>query len=101
MLVPIERRVPDVLRAATLPSARIPTIVLVAQSDEADRIDGFDLGADDCVTKAFSPRELVARVPRSRSRARSKLLRSQRRRLGSPAHRDRVRDSRGASRSSR
>jgi DNA-binding response OmpR family regulator len=52
----------DVLRTAALPSARIPTIMLTARSDEADRIVGLELGADDYVTKPFSPREVVARV---------------------------------------
>ena len=40
----------------------IPIIVLTARDDEADRIVGLELGADDYVTKPFSPRELVARV---------------------------------------
>jgi DNA-binding response OmpR family regulator len=52
----------DVLRAASLPSARIPTIMLTARSDESDRVVGLELGADDYVTKPFSPREVVARV---------------------------------------
>jgi DNA-binding response OmpR family regulator len=39
-----------------------PVILLTARSGEADRIVGLDLGADDYVTKPFSPRELVARV---------------------------------------
>ncbi|HEX3456866.1 MAG TPA: response regulator transcription factor [Candidatus Baltobacteraceae bacterium] len=52
----------DVLRAASLPEARIPTIMLTARADEADRIVGLELGADDYVTKPFSPREVVARV---------------------------------------
>jgi DNA-binding response OmpR family regulator len=52
----------DVLRAASSSSARIPTIMLTARADEADRIVGLELGADDYVTKPFSPRELVARV---------------------------------------
>jgi len=52
----------DVLRAAALPEARIPTIMLTARGEEADRIVGLELGADDYVTKPFSPRELVARV---------------------------------------
>ena len=52
----------DVLRAASSANARIPTIMLTARSDEADRIVGLELGADDYVTKPFSPRELVARV---------------------------------------
>ena len=52
----------DVLRAASAPGARIPTIMLTARSDEADRIVGLELGADDYVIKPFSPREVVARV---------------------------------------
>jgi len=39
-----------------------PVIMLTARGEEADRIMGLDLGADDYVTKPFSPRELVARV---------------------------------------
>ncbi len=52
----------DVLRSASLPNAHIPTIVLTARGEEADRIVGLELGADDYVAKPFSPRELVARV---------------------------------------
>jgi len=40
----------------------VPIIILTAQSDEADRLIGLELGADDYITKPFSPRELVARV---------------------------------------
>jgi DNA-binding response OmpR family regulator len=40
----------------------IPVILLTARSQETDRIVGLELGADDYVTKPFSPRELVARV---------------------------------------
>src|SRR5688572_4310631 len=40
----------------------IPVILLTARGDESDRIAGLDLGADDYVTKPFSPRELAARV---------------------------------------
>jgi DNA-binding response OmpR family regulator len=40
----------------------IPVIMLTAKGDEADRVAGFDRGADDYVTKPFSPKELVARV---------------------------------------
>ncbi len=40
----------------------LPIIMLTARAAEADRIAGFDAGADDYVTKPFSPRELVARV---------------------------------------
>ncbi len=40
----------------------VPIIVVTAKGDETDRIVGLELGADDYVTKPFSPRELVARV---------------------------------------
>jgi DNA-binding response OmpR family regulator len=40
----------------------LPVILLTARADEADRIVGLELGADDYVTKPFSPRELAARV---------------------------------------
>jgi two-component system alkaline phosphatase synthesis response regulator PhoP len=41
---------------------RTPIVLLTARSQEADKVLGLDLGADDYVTKPFSPRELVARV---------------------------------------
>jgi DNA-binding response OmpR family regulator len=40
----------------------VPIIMLTARVDEADKLVGLELGADDYVTKPFSPRELVARV---------------------------------------
>jgi DNA-binding response OmpR family regulator len=43
-------------------AAQIPIIMLTARGDEADRVAGLDEGADDYVTKPFSPKELVARV---------------------------------------
>ena len=43
-------------------SARIPIIMLTARSEENDKIRGLEVGADDYVTKPFSPRELVARI---------------------------------------
>ena len=43
-------------------TARIPIIMLTAKATEVDRIVGLELGADDYVTKPFSPRELVLRV---------------------------------------
>src|SRR3972149_5738489 len=40
----------------------IPIIMLTAKGEEVDRIVGFELGADDYITKPFSPRELILRV---------------------------------------
>jgi two-component system phosphate regulon response regulator PhoB len=40
----------------------IPVLMLTARAEELDRIVGFELGADDYVTKPFSPRELILRV---------------------------------------
>jgi two-component system alkaline phosphatase synthesis response regulator PhoP len=51
----------DVARALRRES-RVPIIMLTARVDEDDRLQGLEVGADDYVTKPFSPRELVARV---------------------------------------
>ncbi len=48
------RRIPD--------TANVPIIMLTARGEEEDRVRGLETGADDYVTKPFSPRELVARV---------------------------------------
>ncbi len=72
----IEQRKPDlVLLDLNLPgmdglevcktlrkTSDVPVIMLTARDEEADRIVGLELGADDYVTKPFSPREVVARV---------------------------------------
>jgi two-component system phosphate regulon response regulator PhoB len=68
-LVVLDLMLPDVagtdicrrIRADT-ELAGIPIIMLTAKADEVDRIVGFELGADDYVTKPFSPRELTLRV---------------------------------------
>jgi two-component system alkaline phosphatase synthesis response regulator PhoP len=54
----------DVLRALRAdPATRaLPVILLTARVEETDRLIGLELGADDYITKPFSPRELVARV---------------------------------------
>jgi len=51
----------DVIRELRRTSA-VPIIILTARGDEADRVLGLELGADDYLAKPFSPRELVARV---------------------------------------
>src|SRR6266849_7025496 len=51
----------DVARAVRK-SSNVPIVMLTGRGDEADRISGLELGADDYVTKPFSPKELVARV---------------------------------------
>jgi DNA-binding response OmpR family regulator len=69
----------EVCRAMRESGRLVPIIMLTARTTEDDRVRGFDVGADDYVTKPFSPRELVRRVRavlrRGRSPA-SPLLRS-------------------------
>jgi len=68
-LVVLDLGLPDVsgetvareLRAAR-PAGSVPILMLTAKAAEEDRIGGLELGADDYVTKPFSPRELVLRV---------------------------------------
>ncbi len=51
-----------VLRELRKAGHRTPVIMLTARGDEADRVVGLELGADDYVAKPFSPRELLARL---------------------------------------
>ena len=51
----------------------IPVVMLTALGDETDRLAGFEIGADDYVTKPFSPRELAMRVRSVLRRSRSRL----------------------------
>jgi DNA-binding response OmpR family regulator len=51
----------DVCRAIRARS-QVPILMLTARDDEPDRVVGLEVGADDYVTKPFSPRELVARI---------------------------------------
>jgi DNA-binding response OmpR family regulator len=48
--------------AALRTHSDVPVLMLTARDDEADRIQGFEVGADDYLVKPFSPRELVVRV---------------------------------------
>jgi len=52
----------DICRLLRGESNKVPIIMLTAKTTEADKLIGLDLGADDYVTKPFSPRELLARV---------------------------------------
>jgi DNA-binding response OmpR family regulator len=56
----------------------LPVIMLTARGEESDRIVGLELGADDYVTKPFSPRELAARVRTVLRRAELELLTDER-----------------------
>ena len=73
--------------------SELPVIMLTARGEEADRIVGLELGADDYVTKPFSPRELVARVrtraaPRSTPSAAPRTARVRRRSRSTPRTRE-------------
>ncbi len=51
----------------------VPVIILTARSEESDRVLGLELGADDYLTKPFSPRELLARIQGLVRRARGQV----------------------------
>jgi two-component system phosphate regulon response regulator PhoB len=63
------RRLPD--------TATVPIIMLTARGEENDKVRGFDCGADDYITKPFSPVELIARVRALLRRARPELAAEQ------------------------
>jgi DNA-binding response OmpR family regulator len=52
----------DIVRTLRREGRALPVVIVTARSDEVDRVIGLELGADDYVTKPFSPREVVARV---------------------------------------
>ena len=52
----------------------VPIIILTARSEEIDRLIGLEIGADDYITKPFSPRELVARVRALLRRSKGKVF---------------------------
>jgi two-component system phosphate regulon response regulator PhoB len=75
-------------------TAKVPVLVLTAKREQEDRIQGLELGADDYLTKPFSPRELVLRaqailrrVQESGSAAGGKILTAGRIRLDVGSHR--------------
>ena len=49
-------------------TSNVPVIMVSAKDDEVDKVVGLELGADDYVTKPYSPRELVARIRATSSR---------------------------------
>jgi DNA-binding response OmpR family regulator len=65
-LIVLDLRLPDVsgesVAAEVRTTSRIPILMLTAKAAEEDRIRGLELGADDYVTKPFSPREVVLRA---------------------------------------
>ncbi|MDH2390445.1 response regulator transcription factor [Streptomyces sp. HNM0663] len=73
----------DVLRVLRAEARELPVLMLTARSTEDDLLLGLDLGADDYMTKPYSPRELVARV-------RTLLRRARRGGSGGPAAADPV-----------
>lgn len=73
-------------------TARIPIIMLTARAAEMDRVLGLELGADDYITKPFSPRELILRVRNLLERASAGVKKNEQIRLGNlvidqPRHR--------------
>jgi two-component system response regulator ResD len=67
----------DVCRAIRSRSA-VPIVMLTARDEEADRVTGLELGADDYIPKPFSPRELAARIKAVLRRTESKAEREER-----------------------
>ena len=74
-LVVLDLGLPDVsgeeVARALRTQSDVPIVMLTAKSEEEDRIAGLELGADDYITKPFSPRELVLRVQAVLRRGRS------------------------------
>lgn len=74
-LIVLDLRLPDItgeeVAAEIRKTSDVPILMLTAKVDERDRIHGLEVGADDYVTKPFSPRELVLRVGAILRRGRS------------------------------
>jgi two-component system phosphate regulon response regulator PhoB len=99
-LVVLDRMLPrmsgdEVLKSLKLEAATraVPVLMLTARREQEDRITGFELGADDYLTKPFSPRELVLRcqailrrVPERGGRAGGRVLRAGALRMDLSAH---------------
>ncbi|MDE2796218.1 MAG: response regulator transcription factor [Gemmatimonadota bacterium] len=79
-LLVLDRMLPEISGDDVLKALRdnpatqaVPVLILTAKKDQADRIQGLELGADDYLTKPFSPRELVLRVDAILRRAKGEL----------------------------
>jgi DNA-binding response OmpR family regulator len=76
-LIVLDLRLPDItgeqVAAEIRTTSDVPILMLTAKVDERDRIHGLEVGADDYVTKPFSPRELVLRVNAILRRGRSSV----------------------------
>jgi DNA-binding response OmpR family regulator len=72
----------EVCKVLRRESNATPIVMLTAKTSETDRVLGFELGADDYVTKPFSPRELILRVKRLLQTARAKSDEGERLQLG-------------------
>jgi DNA-binding response OmpR family regulator len=74
-LIVLDLRLPDIpgedVAAEIRRTSDVPILMLTAKVDERDRIHGLEVGADDYVTKPFSPRELVLRITAILRRGRS------------------------------
>jgi DNA-binding response OmpR family regulator len=77
-------------------TSELPVIMLTARGEEADRIVGLELGADDYVTKPFSPRELAARVRSVLRRSAAAMPAAERLRFGQVELERSTRDARKA-----
>ena len=100
----IEQRPPDLLvldlmlpgldglhivrRLRDVQESDVPIIILTAKTEESDRIRGLELGADDYVTKPFSPRELVSRVKAMLRRTKNTTIVSEKPQTFGPLHID-------------
>ncbi len=85
-LIVLDLRLPDVpgeeVAREVRRSSPVPILMLTAKSAEEDRIHGLEVGADDYVTKPFSPRELVLRVHAILRRGRGDMVHGARRSYG-------------------
>ncbi len=85
-LVVLDLRLPDIsgsdVAAEIRSNSDVPILILTAKTAEEDRIRGFEVGADDYLTKPFSPRELVLRIQAILRRQSSKHPRMPRRSFG-------------------